>query len=154
MNSRFFYELAQMEIDRFQRYKHPFTLTYIDLDNFKAVNDQFGHSTGDQVLRTVIGSVKKHLRRTDVVARLGGDEFVLLLPETDQEPAYVVINKIRGDLLEEMRQQNWPITFSIGVLTCRVVPNTIDELIKMADDLMYSAKHDGKNAVKYSTYAD
>lgn len=153
INSRFFYELAQMEIDRFQRYKHPFTLTYIDLDNFKTVNDQLGHSIGDQVLRKVISSVKKNLRRTDVVARLGGDEFVLLLPETDQESAYVVINKIRGELLEEMRQQNWPITFSIGVLTCRVAPNTIDELIKMADDLMYSVKHDGKNAVKYFTCA-
>ena len=81
VNSRLFYEMAQMEIERLQRYGHPFTLAYIDLDNFKSVNDQFGHSMGDQVLRTVVTTARKHLRVTDVVARLGGDEFALLLPD-------------------------------------------------------------------------
>lgn len=153
VNSRLFYDLVQMEIDRFQRYKHPFTLAYIDLDNFKTVNDQFGHSMGDQVLRTVGSSTKKHLRKTDVVARLGGDEFALLLPETNQESARVAISKLQGDLLEEMRQSNWPITFSIGVLTCSAAPHATDELVRMTDELMYSVKLNGKNAIKYSTYA-
>jgi len=152
-NSRLFYELAQMEIDRFQRYAHPFTLAYIDLDNFKSVNDQFGHSIGDQVLRTVVSSARKHLRKTDVIARLGGDEFALLLPETNQESARVALSKIQGNLLEEMRQGNWPITFSIGVLTCSASPHTTDELVRMTDELMYSVKHNSKNAIKYSTYA-
>jgi diguanylate cyclase (GGDEF)-like protein len=151
-NSRLFYELAQMEIDRCQRYGHPFTLAYVDLDNFKGVNDQFGHSIGDHVLRSVVSSARKHLRKTDVVARLGGDEFALLLPETDQESARGVLSRIQGNLLEEMRQSNWPITFSIGVLTCSSAPHTTDELVRMADDLMYSVKRDGKNAIKYSTY--
>ncbi len=151
-NSRLFYELAQMEIDRCQRYGHPFTLAYVDLDNFKGVNDQFGHSIGDHVLRSVVSSARKHLRKTDVVARLGGDEFALLLPETDQESARGVLSRIQGNLLEEMRQSNWPITFSIGVLTCSSAPYTTDELVRMADDLMYSVKRDGKNAIKYSTY--
>ena len=88
--SRAFFELVQMEIDRSQRYKHPFTIVYIDLDNFKTVNDQFGHLIGDQVLRTVVSHAKKHLRKTDVIARLGGDEFALLLPETSQESARFV----------------------------------------------------------------
>ena len=153
VNPRFFYDLAQMEIDRFQRYEHPFTLAYIDLDNFKTVNDQFGHPAGDQVLRIVASSTRKYLRKTDVVARLGGDEFALLLPETNEESARIVLSKIQDGLLEEMRLGNWPITFSIGVLTCIVPPHTTEELVRMADELMYSVKHDSKNSIKYSTYA-
>ena len=153
VNSRFFYNLAQWEIDRFQRYRHPFTLAYIDLDNFKTVNDRFGHATGDHVLRSVVSVVRKNMRKTDVVARLGGDEFALLLPETNQDSARIVLSNIQGGLLEEMRKNNWPITFSMGVLTCKAVPHTADALVKMADELMYSVKHESKNAIKYYTYA-
>ncbi|MEI7847280.1 MAG: diguanylate cyclase [Chloroflexota bacterium] len=151
INSRFFYELLQMEIDRLQRTKHSFTLVYFDVDNFKIVNDQFGHLTGDQVLQTVVSHARHHMRRTDVIARLGGDEFALLLPETGQESAHVVIEKLQSGLLAEMQQRNWKVTFSIGVLTCNAkLPNT-DALVKMADELMYSVKRGGKNAIKYSS---
>jgi len=152
-NSRLFYDLMQMEISRFQRFARPFTLANIDLDNFKTVNDQFGHSVGDQVLRAVVNSARKYLRKTDVVARLGGDEFALLLPETDQESARIALAKIQNGLLKEMRRNNWPITFSIGVLTCNAVPDTIDELVRLTDELMYAVKRDSKNAIKHSTYA-
>jgi len=152
VNSRFFYDLAQMEVDRFRRYKHPFTIAYIDLDNFKIVNDQFGHPAGDKVLREVVRSIRKYLRKTDVVARLGGDEFVLLLPETDEESAHIALSKIQNDLLEEMQSNKWPVTFSIGVITCYAAPDTTEQLVKMADDLMYSVKHDRKNAIKFLTY--
>lgn len=152
-NSRHFYEIAQIEINRFQRYQHPFTIAYIDIDNFKSVNDQFGHSKGDLILQTVASSVRKQVRKTDVVARLGGDEFVLFFPETDQESAQAIFTKIHSTLLDEMQKTNLSITFSIGVVTCKVAPPTIDELVKMADELMYSAKSDGKDKVKYSTYA-
>lgn len=151
-NSRLFYELLQMEMDRFQRYKHPFTLAQFDLDNFKCVNDQFGHPTGDHVLSRVVSIARKHLRKIDMVARLGGDEFALLLPETDQESARVVLSKIQDHLLADMRENDWPITFSMGVLTCVNLPPTTDELVRMTDELMYSVKHDGKHAIKYSTY--
>jgi len=153
VNSRRFFELTQMEIDRLQRYGHPLTLAYIDLDNFKTVNDQFGHPSGDEVLRNVVSYTKKHLRKIDVIARLGGDEFALLLPETDQKSASVALPKLQNGLLEAMRQNSWPITFSIGVLTCTASPPATEELVKLADNLMYSVKHDGKNAIKYSTYA-
>jgi diguanylate cyclase (GGDEF)-like protein len=153
VNTRFFHELAQMEIYRLQRYRHPFTLAYFDLDNFKAVNDRFGHPAGDQVLRVIVSSAGKYLRRSDVVARLGGDEFALLLPETNEESARVALSKVHGSLLEEMRLGNWPITFSIGVLTCISAPHTTEELVRMADELMYSVKRGGKNAIHYSTYA-
>lgn len=152
VNSRFFFELLQMEIDRLQRYQHPFTLAYVDLDNFKTVNDRFGHPTGDRVLVTVVGFAKKHLRKIDVIGRLGGDEFALLLPETDHESARAALAKLRGGLLEEMRQNNWPITFSIGVLTCTAAPPETGVLVKMADALMYSVKHESKNAIKYAAY--
>jgi diguanylate cyclase (GGDEF)-like protein len=151
VNSRFFHELAQMEIDRFQRYARPFTLAYVDLDNFKGVNDRFGHSSGDQVLRVFVSSARKHLRKSDVVARLGGDEFALLLPETGQESARLALSKFQRGVLEEMRRGNWPITFSIGALTCIAAPSTTEELVRMADDLMYSVKRDGKNGIRYST---
>jgi diguanylate cyclase (GGDEF)-like protein len=152
-NSRYFKELLQMEIDRYQRYGHPFTLAYIDLDNFKSVNDRFGHSTGDQVLRVIANSAQKHLRKTDVIARLGGDEFALLLPETGPAFACSAIAKIQGYLLEEMQRNNWPVTFSIGVLTCESSPRTPDELVRITDELMYSVKRASKNAVKYALYA-
>lgn len=154
INSRFFYYLAQMEIDRYHRYGHPFTLAYFDLDNFKSVNDQFGHACGDQVLRTVASFIKGHVRKTDIIARLGGDEFALLLPETNQESACIAISNLQKGLLEEMQRNNWPITFSIGVLTYMAAPTSTDELVKMADDLMYSVKRSGKNAVRYSTYRE
>ncbi|MBE2295441.1 MAG: diguanylate cyclase [Phycisphaerales bacterium] len=152
VNSRFFYELIQIEIERFRRHQHPFSLAYIDLDNFKAVNDQHGHSVGDQVLRIVTDSAMRHLRKSDVVARLGGDEFALLLAETDEKAAQTVISKVQDILLEEMGKDNLPVTFSIGVVMCRAAPPTTDELVKIADKLMYSVKYSGRNAVKFLSY--
>lgn len=152
VNSRQFLELIQMEIDRQQRYGSPFSLAYIDLDNFKSVNDQFGHPAGDQVLRTFVGYAKKNLRKTDVIARLGGDEFALLLPETNQEHVHTAISNLHSGLLEEMQRNNWPITFSTGVLTCSAAPPKTEELVRITDELMYSVKRDGKNAIRYAHY--
>lgn len=152
VNKRYFAELVQRELDRSQRFKHPLTVAYLDLDNFKAVNDNHGHSTGDQVLSTTVKEAKGQLRKTDVVARLGGDEFAFLLPETDAGAAQVAISKVQARLLDKMRRNNWPVTFSIGVLTCMSTPPTTDELLKQADAVMYLVKNDGKNAIRYSVY--
>lgn len=152
VNSRFFSELVHMEIDRSQRSGRPFTVAYVDLDNFKTVNDRSGHSTGDQVLCTTAASAKSQLRKVDIVARLGGDEFAFLLPETDQSEARVVIAKVQAGLLDEMRRNDWPVTFSIGVLTCVDLPATTDEMIRQVDELMYGVKNHGKNAVNYSLF--
>ena len=152
-SSRLFYALLQKEIDLFPRHKHPFTVAYADIDNFKVVNDRFGHSTGDTVLRTAVTLTKNALRKTDIVARLGGDEFAILLPETDQIAAQVVISKIQKGLISEMSKSNWPVTFSIGVITFMAAPATTIELIKLVDDLMYTVKDNGKNAIRYSVYA-
>ena len=154
VNARYFSELIQMEINRFQRNKHPFTVAYMDLDNFKLVNDHSGHNSGDLVLCTIVKQLKSQLRKVDVVARLGGDEFACLLPETDQAEARVAISKLRANLLQEMHRHNWPVTFSIGVLTCIELPQTIDELINQADRLMYAVKTSGKNSIRYSVNTD
>jgi diguanylate cyclase (GGDEF)-like protein len=146
-NTRSFLETLRNEIERSRRYKRPFTLAYIDLDNFKAVNDSFGHNTGDLALQTVVAVMRSNARRTDIVARLGGDEFALLLPEADEQAARAAIAKVRESLLLEMGRRGWPVTVSIGVLTCVDSQLGVDELLKQVDDLMYAAKIKGKNAL-------
>lgn len=152
INSRYFYTLAQQELDRFQRYGDALSLVYLDLDNFKAVNDHWGHAAGDEALRVVVKFIQTHLRRTDVLARLGGDEFALLLPETDAEMVRVVCTKLQAGLLAEMQRKGWPVTFSIGVLTCQGVSPGVDELVRRADELMYAVKHGTKNGIQYASY--
>jgi diguanylate cyclase (GGDEF)-like protein len=152
ISSNYFYDLLQIEIDRSQRYQHPYTVAYFDLDNFKAVNDQFGHSEGDRVLCTIVNLTREKLRKTDIIARLGGDEFVILFPETDPSTAQMAISKIHQSLLTEMKKNNWPVTFSIGVITFLVSPGTTNELIKKTDSLMYSVKNNGKNSISYAVF--
>jgi diguanylate cyclase (GGDEF)-like protein len=151
-NSQCFWDLAQIEIDRCSRYKRPLTVAYLDLDHFKTINKKFGYSEGDAVLRTVVGICKKYLRTTDLVARLGDDEFALLLPETPQEGAEIAMTALQLALVEEMQQNSWPITFSIGVLVCASVPRTVEEIIEVADSLIYSAKKVGNNTICYANY--
>jgi diguanylate cyclase (GGDEF)-like protein len=152
LNSLFFYNVLQMEINRSLRYKNLFTIAYIDLDNIKTVNDEFGHATGDEVLCFVVNQIKNSLRKVDVVARLGGDEFALLMPETNQKSAQVVLSKLQHNILAGMQKNNWPVTLSIGVLTYIDTPPTANEAIKKVDDLMYSVKKSSKNNIKYATY--
>jgi len=149
---RYFYELAQIEIRRAQRSQRCFTMAYIDLDNFKAVNDRLGHSTGDRVLRAVTDGIARHVRPADMLARLGGDEFALLLPETDSEEAKTVINRIHSSIKSEMLRNGWMVTFSVGVVTFKAVPKSVDDMVKMADQAMYCVKADRKNGVNYSIY--
>lgn len=152
-NRRHLFEATQAELSRSQRYKGPFAIAYIDLDGFKNVNDQSGHSAGDTLLRAVVTRAKSLLRATDLLGRVGGDEFVLLLPEIGQDAAQMTVPRIQSALLDEMRRHHWPATFSIGALTYRDGPTTTDELIRRADDLMYSVKKNGKNAIAYGVYA-
>ena len=154
LNTRYFHALAQREIDRSSRYQYPFTVAYIDIDNFKNVNDSFGHITGDKVLYAVADCMQRHLRKTDIVARIGGDEFAILLPEVGLSLAETVISKMHGKLLEEMQKNNWPATFSIGVLTFSDAPSSVNEMLNMVDRLMYSVKNKGKNNISFATHPD
>ena len=152
LNARSFRELAQMEINRSMRYNRPFTIAFIDVDNFKIINDTFGHTMGDAVLRIIAANIKAHLRKTDIVARVGGDEFVVLLPETDADVTPVVMSNMQRALISEMAQNGWPITFSIGVLTLTAPQLSVDEMLGRVDQLMYVVKNDGKNNVHYATH--
>jgi diguanylate cyclase (GGDEF)-like protein len=154
LNTRFFHEMAQMEINRSFRYQRDFTLAFIDVDNFKNINDTFGHSEGDIVLRAIATKIKSHLRKTDIVARVGGDEFVVLLPETDAQTAPIVVSNMQRALLKEMAENGWSITFSIGVLTLTAPQISVDEMLRRADQLMYVVKNGSKNNILYGTHPE
>lgn len=147
-NRRAFYEALQRERHRLKRHHRPVTLVYIDLDHFKEVNDNFGHQAGDSVLITVANVMSKNLRQGDLVARLGGDEFALLLPEISAEQACVAVNKIHSRLIESMKDNGLPITFSIGTVTFLHPLGGIEDLLQKADEVMYSVKTHGKSNVR------
>ena len=149
---RYFYELAQIEISRSQRNYRPFALAYIDLDNFKAVNDRLGHSTGDRVLRAVTDSIRAQIRPSDTLARLGGDEFALLMPETDEDGAKTAIHRLHSSLVDEMLKNGWMVTFSVGVVICKEIPKTVDDMVKIADSAMYCVKVASKNGVHFQVF--
>lgn len=152
-NSRHFRLLTNLEVERCRRYKSPFTFAYIDCDNFKFINDKFGHNTGDELLILLAKTVRHNIRKNDVVARLGGDEFGILLPETGKEQGQAVIEKIQKMLLGVINEHGWPVTMSIGAVTYLNAPTAADEVIKSADNLMYSVKSSGKNNIKHETYS-
>ncbi len=149
VNGRAFTELLSAEILRLSRYGRQFSLAYIDLDNFKSVNDLRGHASGDRLLRIVAEGVQDAVRSSDTVARLGGDEFAILLPETDAVSAEAVIRKVQGALDGLFREGLWNVTMSIGLLTCATPPDSSDHALRRADELMYRAKSEGKNTVRH-----
>ncbi|MGH9202556.1 MAG: GGDEF domain-containing protein [Vicinamibacterales bacterium] len=151
-NRRFFFETVQAELLRSQRYQRPFTVAFVDIDNFKAVNDRFGHVVGDQLLTAMVSRATANLRRSDLVARLGGDEFAFFMPEANAEAAKSAVIKLQSALLDEMLQKDWPVTISIGVLTCQETPESVDDVMRRVDDLMYASKKRGKNSVTFDVY--
>jgi len=152
LNRRAFYEAATAELKRIDRTQKPLTVVYIDLDNFKSVNDVFGHLVGDKVLQRVAERIKLQLRGTDFVSRLGGDEYALLLPETDETASKIVLPRLQSALLKEMTEAKWPVTFSLGVLTCSIAPPSVQDTLHLADLIMYAAKRHGKNCIEYDCY--
>jgi diguanylate cyclase (GGDEF)-like protein len=152
MNRRSFNDIAEKKMIIAEVNRRTYTMVYVDLDNFKAVNDTLGHAIGDLVLKSVVDTLNKQIRSTDLLARLGGDEFAILLTEIDQEQAKPIVERLQLSLLEDMRTNNWNITFSIGVLTVLSMPESADKLVTLTDALMYEVKSKGKNAIHYSTF--
>jgi diguanylate cyclase (GGDEF)-like protein len=150
-NRRHFFELAEGEIMRSRRYGHPFTVAYIDVDDFKIINDRFGHAEGDAFLKSIAHIIKINIRATDVASRLGGDEFAVLLPESGSVPASKFINKLHQVLSDAALRDDRPVSFSIGAVTFIKPPDSVDAMIRIVDRLMYSAKAGGKNRVMYES---
>ena len=148
-NRRAFYELAEVLMAGARRSKRPFTLAYLDLDDFKVVNDQHGHHQGDRALRRAADVIRSATRSSDVVARLGGDEFVVYLPDTDPDAAQPMLERLRESL--STRQDGWPITASIGAVSFLEPPATLEEAVHDVDALMFRAKRAGKNRVLIET---
>lgn len=153
-NGRIFFEIACTELERAQRHGRSLSVAYIDLDNFKAVNDQHGHATGDQLLQEVARTLCESIRTNDIVARLGGDEFAMLLPDTAGSGAAGVLSRLRTRLLNLMKERNWPVTFSIGAATFVKPPRDVDVMVRLVDSLMYAVKKNGKNWIRHEVIED
>ena len=154
LNRRAFYDLANLELNKVRRYQTPISFLYLDIDNFKKINDNFGHQIGDKLLCSVANTIENNIRAIDLIVRFGGDEFGILLAETDAESAAQVVGKLKKKLLELVLDNGWPVTFSTGVATFISPPSTIDEMIDTADAQMYFAKQNGKNRTWYKVIAE
>ncbi len=147
-NRRAFLDLLEDELTRLRRIALPLTLAYIDLDNFKAINDLLGHSVGDDLLTQSARLMTQNLRATDRVARLGGDEFVILMPATDVRAAEVALTRLKSTLQAVMQENRWPVTLSIGAVIFHEAPASLDQAITLADHTMYDVKRDGKDGIR------
>lgn len=132
---------------RVLRSKRPLTVVYIDCDDFKHINDRFGHECGNDLLRTVAATLVSGIRAVDLAARIGGDEFAVMLVDSDPQHARAILDRMRSTLRSTMVQRGWSVTFSIGAVTMDNPPATSDEAFQLADRLMYRAKHSGKDAI-------
>jgi diguanylate cyclase (GGDEF)-like protein len=146
LNARAFAERLGQELDRNRRYPRPLSLMYMDLDNFKIINDTHGHQTGDAVLRLVAEATRSSVRQADVVGRLGGDEFAVLMPETDAQLADAAAKRLVASLRNVFKGTP-NVTASIGVVSCTATDASTDDLLRRADQAMYDAKKSGKDRV-------
>lgn len=150
-NARFLRAAAVTELERSRRYGHALSLMYIDIDDFKAVNDNFGHREGDRVLQRVASITGQSVRSIDVLARMGGDEFVVLMPETESREARETAERLTLALEDATLPDGTALTCSVGVATYREPPRTVEDLLAGGDAAMYGAKAAGKNRVRHAT---
>lgn len=149
-NRRHFFQVAEEEFGRFTRYNRPFSLLMLDLDHFKAVNDQFGHPVGDKVLKELADTVLRNKRDSDLFGRLGGEEFALLLPETNLSGATEIAVRLRRacHTLGVPGHMSIHVTVSIGVTQARSEDTSFDDVLSRVDKTLYRAKNNGRDRVE------
>ncbi len=143
----------EREIARTDRYGHPFSLLMLDIDDFKKVNDTFGHETGDEVIRLLAKTLQEGIRGIDLAARIGGEEFAVILTETELERATEVAERLRLAIKAMKIPGVGSITASLGVAESPFCAQTGRELLACADAALYAAKAQGRNRVVQSTQA-
>jgi len=154
-NRRYFYDALEKEIERVKRYKSSFSIVLLDIDDFKRVNDEYGHLAGDRVLQILADILRRTLRKVDIIARYGGEEFIVLLPNSEKEEAELIANRIREEVSKTVFECKsdkgvevlCPITISGGITTCPDDFIELDKLLSAADRAMYEAKSLGKNRI-------
>lgn len=157
-NRASFDEKLLEELKRHQRYRHPLSLLLLDLDHFKSVNDDYGHKAGDTVLRSIGRVLAQSLRSTDFAARYGGEEFVVLLPQTSEDEAWLLADRLRSEIARQQftaHDKEFTVTASIGVASMK--PGSLSkvrDLVQEADAALYLAKHNGRNMVCMSSQCD
>ncbi|MBK6744627.1 MAG: GGDEF domain-containing protein [Hydrogenophilales bacterium] len=149
-NRRAFMELGEMEVARAARYAQPLALAYLDLDNFKQLNDRFGHAAGDAALVAVGRALDATMRGSDAVARLGGDEFAVILQGIDRSKADQAGERIAGAVANALTSHR-PVTASMGIAVFEQPPGDFQTMLKAADALMYEVKQTGKGRVLIRT---
>lgn len=147
LNRRAFLDVGTLEVERLKRYSHPAGVVFLDLDNFKQLNDAQGHNAGDAALQEVAETLKNMLRTTDLVARLGGDEFAVLLPEIGFDAAVDTANKLLLTAHKAL-QKFPPVKLSIGLAWYEEINQSFPAMLEAADKLMYAAKENGKGNVR------
>jgi diguanylate cyclase (GGDEF)-like protein len=147
-NRRFFSIRLEEEVSRYRRFNHPVSVVLLDLDGFKAVNDDLGHAAGDETLRGMAEILLRHSRGINVICRYGGDEFAILLVETSKAGARLYADRIRYVLSSSQFAHRRRVTASFGIASLpEDVAPTADDLIRAADEALYAAKRAGKNRV-------
>ncbi len=156
-NRRKFYSLAEEEMKRSARSRDAFTIVLVDLDHFKTINDTYGHAAGDAVLKSFAAILRANTRKTDVTARFGGEEFIILLPETDQNGAMAVIEKIRGvceadTVIFHGRHIRYTASFGAHVRNpdeAKKDGPSLESVVKKADEALYQSKNNGRNRISF-----
>jgi diguanylate cyclase (GGDEF)-like protein len=150
-NRRHFFMQAEREWGRAQRFTRPFSAMMIDIDHFKAVNDQHGHQAGDSVLQAFVKRAVESLRQSDVIGRLGGEEFAVMMPETDRAAAIAAAERLREHVAERpliIEHEIMTVTVSVGVASFRADDRSLDTFLNRADAALYRAKNGGRNRVE------
>lgn len=150
LNRREFFRAALIELNRSQRYGFNMALIMIDIDNFKIINDTYGHVSGDRALRSLADTARHTLRIPDILARYGGEEFVVVMPQTNEHDAILVAERLRQNIAKnviETREGSFSMTVSIGMTEFYTGEEMLEDAIDRADQALYHAKKTGKNRV-------
>ncbi|MEK6792765.1 MAG: GGDEF domain-containing protein [Nanoarchaeota archaeon] len=146
-NNKFFKTISEMELDKAKRKIGPLSIMILDLDNFKKLNDTYGHLIGDEVLKRLGFVLKNNTRKYDLVSRFGGEEFIILLPNTKIKRAKVVCDRIRRQVQNDRELNKYSVTFSGGLTEYKKL-DSIKKMQLRADKAVYQAKKKGKNRIE------